>query len=68
MIGREALASYLAAVFRGSVEVLSLRRLKDEEGERGDDPKGRDSVTTTPPTAPGRRSMATRPITASPAT
>jgi len=40
VIGREALASYLAAVFHGSVEVLSLRRLKEEEGERSDDPKG----------------------------
>ncbi len=40
MIGTQGLASYLAGVFRGSVEVLSLRRLKSVEGESGDDPKG----------------------------
>jgi hypothetical protein len=40
VIGREALASYLAGVFRGPVEVLSLRRLKAAEGESVDDPKG----------------------------
>ncbi len=40
MIGSEALARYLTGVFRGPVEVLSLRRLEVAEGERADDPKG----------------------------
>jgi hypothetical protein len=39
MIRREALATYLAGVFGGPVEVLALRRLKGGEAE-GEDPKG----------------------------
>jgi hypothetical protein len=39
MIEREALATYLAGVFRSPVEVLALRRLKGGPGER-EDPKG----------------------------
>ncbi len=40
MIGREALASYLAGVFRGPVEVLTVRPLKGKAGGDADDPKG----------------------------
>jgi phosphotransferase family enzyme len=40
VIRPEALATYLAGVFHGPVEVLSLRRLKAAEGESSDDPKG----------------------------
>jgi hypothetical protein len=39
VIRPEALATYLASVFPGPVQVLSLRRLKSAEGEASDDPK-----------------------------
>jgi hypothetical protein len=39
MIGRKALASYLAGRFHGSVEALAVRRLKRER-DGADDPKG----------------------------
>jgi hypothetical protein len=40
VIGREALASYLAGVFRGPVEVLALRPLKGDTAQAAEDPKG----------------------------
>src|SRR5919197_5876128 len=40
MIDREALASYLASLFHGAIEVLAVRRLKGGEGEGEADPKG----------------------------
>jgi hypothetical protein len=40
VIDRSALASYLAGVFHRHVDILAVRRLKDVEGEQGDDPKG----------------------------
>lgn len=40
MVGREALASYLAGVFRAPVEVLGVRPLKGDAAGSGEDPKG----------------------------
>ena len=40
MIPREKLEAYLGGIFHDAVEVLRVRPLKSEDGERGSDPKG----------------------------